>query len=268
MSNWYLHAELPLRESGSMYLFLKRQPNIIVMSNFASLRSARQSKESNSYVKSNVQTQKLSTTTTQPSSNEGPVQVVHVLPPSVEVWLSNTHGRGLRTKTQHKPGICSLLNLFSATPRLTILRESGDILFSVKPHVATLSNQHLNIYCTNCFGSPSVASLKRCTSCKIVRYCSPVRLTCFCSKHLHIPPRHNRHAKTKIGHFTRENVLLCKSGPSKPRLPSSPFPTTQSDVWAGCYGRDRNAGLIVLGYFFLLLSHSDTLSPAELDEGD
>ena len=81
------------------------------MSNFASLHFTRQSKESKLYVKPNKKTEKV--TLPQPSSNEGPdiekfVPVVHVLPPSVEVWLSNTHGRGLRTKTQRKPGICSL----------------------------------------------------------------------------------------------------------------------------------------------------------------
>ncbi|KAF8224935.1 hypothetical protein L208DRAFT_1461406 [Tricholoma matsutake] len=103
------------------------------MSTFASLRAARQSKQSKS------------------SRSAQSCEVVHILPPNVDVRLSNTCGRGSWAKIQHKP---------------------GDILFSLKPHVATLSNQHLDAYCSNCFGSPPAAGLKRCTSCRIVWYCS------------------------------------------------------------------------------------------------
>lgn len=50
------------------------------------------------------------------------------------------------------------------------LRKPGDVLLSVKPNVAALSIQHLEDYCSNCFG-PGSEPLKRCTICKVVHYC-------------------------------------------------------------------------------------------------
>jgi len=51
----------------------------------------------------------------------------------------------------------------------------GDVLLSVKPNVAALSVQHLEDYCSSCFG-PGSAPLKRCTICKVVFYCDSVGL--------------------------------------------------------------------------------------------
>lgn len=161
------------------------------MSSFVGLRAVRQAKYSKSYVKSNNDIQQPSTTTSsQPSLNEGhlekSVEVAHVLPPNVTVRLSGACGRGLWTKSQHKPGFHSVLLSSWVTSKLIFRCKSGDILFSVKPHVAVLSNRHLDDHCSNCFGSSSVAELKRCTSCRTVWYCSPVRPTLFnTSTHLY-----------------------------------------------------------------------------------
>lgn len=147
------------------------------MSTFASLRAARQSKQSKSYVKSNNEIQKPSTTS-EGVDLPNHVEVVHILPPNVDVRLSNTCGRGSWAKIQHKPGGYSVSIVMSRLDTESLF-ELGDILFSLKPHVATLSNQHLDAYCSNCFGSPPAAGLKRCTRCRIVWYCSLVRSTLF-----------------------------------------------------------------------------------------
>lgn len=47
--------------------------------------------------------------------------------------------------------------------------QIGDILLSLKPHVAALSNEHINSHCSKCFGPGT--TLRRCTSCRIVHYC-------------------------------------------------------------------------------------------------
>ncbi|KAF6756373.1 hypothetical protein DFP72DRAFT_1044946 [Ephemerocybe angulata] len=75
-----------------------------------------------------------------------------VIPQSLEIKESTETGRGLYSRTIFKP---------------------GDILFSVKPHVAALSTSHLDGYCSSCFGEGDSSSLKRCTGCKTVMYCSP-----------------------------------------------------------------------------------------------
>ncbi|CAA7268850.1 unnamed protein product [Cyclocybe aegerita] len=74
------------------------------------------------------------------------------LPSSLHVRASkeaNGNGRGIHTSSYRKP---------------------GEVLFSIRPHVAALSNDHLEGYCSNCFG-PGSGSLRRCTACKIVHYC-------------------------------------------------------------------------------------------------
>ncbi|KAF5336582.1 hypothetical protein D9611_006638 [Ephemerocybe angulata] len=76
-----------------------------------------------------------------------------VIPQSLEIKESTETGRSLYSTTIFKP---------------------GDILFSVKPHVAALSISHLDRYCSSCFGEGDSSSLKRCTGCKTVMYCSPV----------------------------------------------------------------------------------------------
>ena len=53
--------------------------------------------------------------------------------------------------------------------------RTGDVLISVKPHVAALSNDNLETYCSNCFG-PGSEPLRRCTGCKAILYCDSVSL--------------------------------------------------------------------------------------------
>ncbi|KAF8886043.1 hypothetical protein CPB84DRAFT_1685242 [Gymnopilus junonius] len=73
------------------------------------------------------------------------------LPPALEVRTSDTDGRGVYSKYFRKP---------------------GDVLISVKPHIAALSNEHLEDYCSSCFApKPSNGSLRRCTGCKVLHYC-------------------------------------------------------------------------------------------------
>ncbi|TEB31963.1 SET domain-containing protein, partial [Coprinellus micaceus] len=74
------------------------------------------------------------------------------LPLTLEIRTTKETGRGLYSTTNYRP---------------------GDVIFSVKPHVAALSLSHLDGYCSSCFGVGDGVDLKRCTGCKIVRYCTP-----------------------------------------------------------------------------------------------
>ncbi|PPQ93755.1 hypothetical protein CVT25_008135 [Psilocybe cyanescens] len=74
------------------------------------------------------------------------------LPPTLDVRMSTGelgNGRGIYSKYYRKP---------------------GDVLLSIKPHVAALSNEHLEEYCSNCC-APKTTSLRRCTGCKLLHYC-------------------------------------------------------------------------------------------------
>ncbi|TFK41651.1 hypothetical protein BDQ12DRAFT_733136 [Crucibulum laeve] len=68
----------------------------------------------------------------------------------------------------------------------------GDVLISVKPHVAALSNQNLETHCSSCFG-PGEA-LKRCQSCKVVHYCDSKCQNADWSMHKHECPALKRWA--------------------------------------------------------------------------
>ncbi|KAG6860720.1 hypothetical protein C0995_008163 [Termitomyces sp. Mi166 len=132
------------------------------MSSFANIRESRQSKESKSYVQSTASTQaSSSTSSSQPSSVEGKDtkdldeikdtgEIIYSLPPNIEIRNSDSKGRGLWSKIHYKP---------------------GNTLLATKPHIAVLSNQHLDSYCSNCFGPSPASGLKRCTTCRTVWYC-------------------------------------------------------------------------------------------------
>ncbi|KAJ7817361.1 SET domain-containing protein [Mycena olivaceomarginata] len=47
----------------------------------------------------------------------------------------------------------------------------GQVILAVKPHAAALSNERLDLHCSQCFGEGNHASLKRCTKCQAVYYC-------------------------------------------------------------------------------------------------
>ncbi|KAF9819678.1 hypothetical protein IEO21_01943 [Rhodonia placenta] len=134
---------------------------------FASLRSARQSKESRSFVKPFPEITEQSPTspeTTQSSSKNKAtslqtplaptavdLQSLHTaLPDFLDVRQSSERGRGIYSKSTHKP---------------------GTVLLAVKPHAAVLSTPYLDSYCSFCCGPTPSAGLKRCTRCKTVWYC-------------------------------------------------------------------------------------------------
>lgn len=58
-----------------------------------------------------------------------------------------------------------------------------------KPHIAVLSNQYLDSYCSNCFGPSLSGGLKRCTTCSTVRYCDSVRTSSIII--VSFPPEHS-----------------------------------------------------------------------------
>ncbi|KAF8960017.1 hypothetical protein BDZ97DRAFT_1355582 [Flammula alnicola] len=74
------------------------------------------------------------------------------IPPALDVRMSSGDSgkeRGLYTKYPRRP---------------------GDVLLSLKPHVAALSNKNLEEHCSTCF-APKSGSLRRCTGCKVLYYC-------------------------------------------------------------------------------------------------
>ncbi|KDR78759.1 hypothetical protein GALMADRAFT_64592 [Galerina marginata CBS 339.88] len=149
------------------------------MADFSGLKKQRKSKESKSYAVSQSNPAGGSSPPNRyekdsgrmPVDSEGPFHKVeptvksvptplHVndlhtaLPPSLEIRMSTDeagNGRGIYSKYYRKP---------------------GEVLLSVKPHVAALSNEHLEEYCSNCVSPKSATgSLRRCTGCKLLHYC-------------------------------------------------------------------------------------------------
>ncbi|KAJ7310714.1 hypothetical protein DFH08DRAFT_918265 [Mycena albidolilacea] len=119
---------------------------------FAKLKATRQVKQS--YVTSN-------TLPTSPESSAVPSEAVHQhaeqteniyksIPEYLEIRTSPTSGRGLWTTKPCNP---------------------GQVILAVKPHAAALSNERLDLHCSQCFGEGNHASLKRCTKCQAVYYC-------------------------------------------------------------------------------------------------
>ncbi|KAF8157108.1 hypothetical protein B0H34DRAFT_849014 [Crassisporium funariophilum] len=145
------------------------------MSEFVKLKQVRKARETASYVPTSVPqphvpnfgdaastSQKADTSIearpltedTVPTPTNGPVPLdvdgLYLSLPSVlDVRAHEGSGRGIYSKTHRNP---------------------GDVLISVKPHVAALSNDHLEEYCSNCFGL-GVNALRRCTGCKLLFYC-------------------------------------------------------------------------------------------------
>ena len=54
--------------------------------------------------------------------------------------------------------------------------KAGSILLQVDPHVAILDKAHLPILCSKCMLDQPEVTLRRCSSCKVVYYCSEVGL--------------------------------------------------------------------------------------------
>jgi SET and MYND domain-containing protein len=79
-------------------------------------------------------------------------------------------GRGIYNLCQRKPGT-SPMDLEAAHCN-DFQTRIGDVLLSIKPHVAALSNKQLEGHCSNCFRADN--SLRRCTGCKILYYCDSV----------------------------------------------------------------------------------------------
>ncbi|KAK0217419.1 hypothetical protein EDD85DRAFT_962065 [Armillaria nabsnona] len=86
------------------------------------------------------------------------------LPLSTEIRTCDTSGRGLWSKANLK---------------------AGQVLFAVKPHVAVLSTEKLDGYCSACFGVAPPSGLKRCTQCRSVWYCDSTCQTKDWSVHKH-----------------------------------------------------------------------------------
>ncbi|PBK94820.1 SET domain-containing protein [Armillaria gallica] len=86
------------------------------------------------------------------------------LPLITEIRTCDTSGRGLWSKA----------NL-----------RAGQVLFAVKPHVAVLSTEKLDGYCSTCFGVAPPSGLKRCTQCRSVWYCDSTCQTKDWSVHKH-----------------------------------------------------------------------------------
>ncbi|KAF8173082.1 hypothetical protein BJ912DRAFT_1024948 [Pholiota molesta] len=148
------------------------------MSDFAALKRNRTAKETRSFVATpKSQNGPSSVNTTQPSTStsehavtgdseskmdvdEAPVPsttpvsinrngLYGSIPPSLDVRESKESGRGLYS---------------------TYARRPGDVLLSVKPHVAALSTKKLEDYCSSCFAVKK-GTLQRCTGCRVLCYC-------------------------------------------------------------------------------------------------
>lgn len=95
------------------------------------------------------------------------------LPPVVSVKSTKSRGRGLYANVNIPAGE-SAFTLCGGESALTLPRETGSVVISVKPHACVLSKNHLNRICSSCCDDEKTESLKRCPSCKLVWYCSTV----------------------------------------------------------------------------------------------
>ena len=105
------------------------------------------------------------------------------------------------------------------------------MLISVKPHVAALSNDNLETYCSNCFG-PGSGPLRRCTGCKAILYCDSVSLSSSYNKLVFVQVTFFRNVKMQIGLFISKNVSRFKGGvrPRQKHLELSHFQAMLSVV--------------------------------------
>ncbi|KAJ7152676.1 hypothetical protein C8R43DRAFT_476122 [Mycena crocata] len=122
---------------------------------FAKLKAARETKQSyvtptalqNSQESSAVPSEVVD----QPAEKATVTENIYKnIPDYLETRISSTSGRGLWAKKRCAP---------------------GQVLLAVKPHAAALSNSRLDSHCSQCFGSGSGATLKRCTKCQAIYYC-------------------------------------------------------------------------------------------------
>ncbi|KAF8805220.1 SET domain-containing protein [Phlegmacium glaucopus] len=143
------------------------------MSEFSKLKQQRKAKEAKCYTLKEIST---SQTPNEPSNQ-------------LEPRFMNDPDM-VPTHTTHTTGPISLNSngLYTAIPSVLDVRvnegrpengrgvyskihwKPGEVLISVKPHVAALSNDNLEAYCSSCFG-PGSGSLSRCTGCKAILYC-------------------------------------------------------------------------------------------------
>ncbi|KAF9525238.1 hypothetical protein CPB83DRAFT_870963 [Crepidotus variabilis] len=92
------------------------------------------------------------------------------LPQTLEIRVDNSEngsGRGLYSRYSRRPGKVILPG--RRQKYSPYFQSIGDILLSITPHIAALSNERLEDHCSKCFGTGSV--LRRCTGCKIIFYC-------------------------------------------------------------------------------------------------
>ncbi|KAK7457072.1 hypothetical protein VKT23_010373 [Stygiomarasmius scandens] len=125
---------------------------------FTDLRAARKTK---SYVQSSIPetTSNSSASNTSDAQKENAESTTKVasfpelykaLPSALEIRVSETSGRGIWTKASIR---------------------AGTTILSLKPHAAVLSLRHLDSHCSACFASATTSELRRCTKCRVVRYC-------------------------------------------------------------------------------------------------
>ncbi len=96
------------------------------------------------------------------------------LPQDLEIRVNTAagKGRGICNRVHRKPGmsftgICKSVGVYTF-----LISVLGDVLLSINAHVAALSNDRLEDYCSNCFAPGD--SLQRCTGCKAMFYCDSV----------------------------------------------------------------------------------------------
>ena len=85
------------------------------------------------------------------------------------------------------------------------------MLISVEPHVAALSNDNLEAYCSNCYG-PGSGPLQRCTGCKAILYCDSVSLVILTCWFFFSQVTFPRNVKMQIGLFISKSVSRFNVG--------------------------------------------------------
>lgn len=103
------------------------------------------------------------------------------LPPSLEVRRVEGRGRGVFAKRGLKAGTGFAERRLRRAELMRVVGGAGSTLLATAPLVSVLDNYNLGRRCGYCFtkklGGGGTGELLQCSACKVVRYCSSVRLT-------------------------------------------------------------------------------------------
>jgi MYND finger len=129
---------------------------------FSDIRAARQSKQLKSLVSATTKNE------LPVADVEGIEHFQHELPSAIRMKMTPDKGRALYAEYMIEAGL-----LFYLVYRQFVYSfNRGRSITTLRPRVSVLSAPYLSLFCSSCCASFNRASFKRCSKCKILRYCN------------------------------------------------------------------------------------------------